>query len=340
MSAPFTTLILFFLPLLSAAQTESLLNAVMKMEDVKMEVTTDWKEIYKYRKEKQYSNGQVKISVGNDESIELNAEIRLRGNMRLEYCDNPPFKIKFSKDDLNALRFTSMNEWKVVVPCKAHSGYDQLLLKEFLAYKIWELISPHSFRTKLLYVKKIGSNKSAEGIGFVIEDIEELTDRLKARVYDASIISNRSLDDQTFLKLCLFQYMIGNTDWFVANQHNLSFIGIKEVPMLIPIPYDFDYAGLVSAPYAVHHESLQLKSITMRYYQGACHSSDEVLKALEIFHLKRDEVFALTNQIEGLSENSRKQVRQYIEEFYNIINDPVKLERQILSECGQWPVRD
>jgi len=51
----------------------------------------------------------------------------------------------------------------------------------------------------------------------------------------------------------IFQYMTGNTDWAVPNYHNIKTDGTKERHHLptISVPYDFDYAGFVDAPYAV-----------------------------------------------------------------------------------------
>jgi hypothetical protein len=74
--------------------------------------------------------------------------------------------------------------------------------------------------------------------------------------------------------VALFEFMIGNTDWFIQNRHNLEFVVVPGHNLLVPIPYDFDYSGLVNAPYAVHHTSLELPSVEIRYYQGWCYSEE------------------------------------------------------------------
>ena len=152
------------------------------------------------------------------------------------------------------------------------------------------------------------------------------------------MMSQNAVEKTTFLQTCLFQYMIGNTDWNVKNRHNLEFIQVPGYSYLVPVPYDFDYAGLVSAPYAAHHESINLASVSMRYYQGKCVSKEEADKAIQTFLTKKERLLAICHEVPGLSERSIKHVTGYLNEFFEILENPKKTENYILNHCDRWPL--
>ncbi len=62
----------------------------------------------------------------------------------------------------------------------------------------------------------------------------------------------------------VYQYLIGNTDRWISNLHNIKLVtktGVRPVP----VPYDFDYSGAINTPYSVPHKSLSIKSV-LKYY--------------------------------------------------------------------------
>ena len=62
-------------------------------------------------------------------------------------------------------------------------------------------------------------------------------------------------------RVALFEYMIGNLDWSVPVRHNIKLIVPKEDSNAIafPVPYDFDYSGLVKTDYAIPPPELELR---------------------------------------------------------------------------------
>ena len=73
-----------------------------------------------------------------------------------------------------------------------------------------------------------------------------------------------------FLKMAVFQFMIGNTDWSVPYLQNIKFITKDSTKAPLTVPYDFDHAGIVSAPYALPAEELEMSSVLERRYRGYC----------------------------------------------------------------------
>ena len=48
--------------------------------------------------------------------------------------------------------------------------------------------------------------------------------------------------------LGVFQYFIGNTDWWMPRRHNIAVLTVED--STYAVPFDFDLSGAVDAPYA------------------------------------------------------------------------------------------
>jgi hypothetical protein len=302
----------------------------------------DWKNLEKHKKDKAYQSSMICCKIPSKDSLAMGAKVRTRGHMRLEICDYPPLKLKIDKDDLTKNNLSSLNEMDIVNHCEQSETDDQLLLKEYLAYKLWELISPHYFKTQLIrlhYQNPDGNVVHQTAPAFLLENTEEMAKRLGGKEIKTSIISKSAIDRQPFLKLCLFEFMIGNTDWYIPSRHNIEFVGIPGYKLLVTVPYDFDYSGLVHASYAIPHETLKLPDVAIRYYQGWCHTEDEVRGQLQIFLDQKEKILALPYHIQGLNEKSIHQAVEYLQDFFDIIENPKKLENQIIKHCDMWPVQ-
>ena len=64
--------------------------------------------------------------------------------------------------------------------------------------------------------------------------------------------------------MSVFQYMVGNTDWSMVRFHNVE---VSRTPrgVYVPVPYDFDWTGLVSTRYARPNEGLGIRSVRQRF---------------------------------------------------------------------------
>lgn len=321
----------------------SLLQTIQQDSAIDLYLTSDWKGIQKNKNEKAYVPAKVVIVTGRNDTIALDAKVRTRGHMRLDICSFPPLKLKFEKSELSGHHLSPLNEMDIVNHCEESDMHDQLLLKEYLAYKLWELVSPYYFKVQLIrlhYLKPDGTQAHETAYAFLMENVEELVERLAGRRNKTTVISSSAVEKESMLRVALFEYMIGNTDWYITNRHNLEFVGIPGFKVLVPIPYDFDYSGLVSAPYAAHHASIDLPSVTIRYYQGRCATEDEVHKILKTFLDQKEKILMAPHHIQGLDEKSINYSVSYLKGFYDIIENPKKLENFILEHCDMWPVKE
>jgi hypothetical protein len=226
-----------------------------------------------------------------------------------------------------------------VLPCLKSKKADDNLLKELMAYKIFEVLSPYHFKTRLLKVEleRTRKNKSDSFslMGFMIQDDESFSRMNDAREIER-FMDYQAQDESYRVVNALFQYMIGNTDFSTVYLHNEKIFYIEE--KYVPVPYDFDMSGLVDASYAVvsqvRNEVLPIDHVTKRLYRGF-ETDDEVLEAVRNqFMEKEKEVFAAIESLESYFQDPKEYdlARTYIEGFYNILRDDKKFRKRIAEK--------
>ncbi len=334
-------LLLLILALQLHGQPVSFLHHMQQDSACDVFLRLDWKNLTKNKKERAYQDAALCCRTSPNDSLTMNAKVRTRGHMRLDICDYPPLKLKIDKDDLSRHQLSNFNELDIVNHCQDNENYQQLILKEYLCYKLWELVSPYYLKTQLIrlhYQDTAGIEVHESSTAFLVEDPEEMCDRLGGKNIKNDIIRNSALERQPFLRLSLFEFMIGNTDWYIGNRHNIEFVGIPGHTLLISVPYDFDYSGLVQAPYAKPNEAIKFENVSIRFYQGFCHTEPEVRGQLQVFLDQKEKILQMPYQIQGLNEKSIKQVTTYLQSFYDVIENPKKLKSQVLEHCDMWGI--
>jgi hypothetical protein len=71
--------------------------------------------------------------------------------------------------------------------------------------------------------------------------------------------------------------MIGNTDWWIHRRHNVDLVELAD-GSLVPIPFDFDYAGIINTPYAIPSPSMPIKSVEDRFSRVHVSQPQAILK--------------------------------------------------------------
>jgi hypothetical protein len=236
----------------------------------------------------------------------------------------PPLKLIFNADANAALRH--LKSLKLVSACRPAGMYDQFLLKEYLIYKIYNLITDKSFRVRLLnlgYADSSGRQKTSTEHAFLLEDEKDLAKRNDCREWKGQL-PYESADRRQMTVVAVFEYMTGNTDWSVPGNHNIKIISSKTDSLAPPyvVPYDFDYSGLVSTNYAAPDEKLGIETVQQRLYRGYPRTMDELNDALDVFKKQKGNIYALINNFSLLTASSKKEMTNYLDDFFSIINDP------------------
>ncbi|MEO9070389.1 MAG: hypothetical protein ABI261_05110 [Ginsengibacter sp.] len=326
-------LIISFLLCHSAFSQETHIDKVKFFEDtsiINATITTDMVKLFR-QKEKAGVEFPANFSATLPGNIEINDPILLtvRGHYRRGYCYLPPLKVAFKYNKASAMK--PLGDLKLVSQCKISEMNEQYLFKEFLSYKIYNLITDKSFRVRLLNLQLVdsgGKKKPISEHAFLMEDIKNLAKRNGCKDWKTGRMDPREVDRRQMTIVAIFEYMIGNTDWAVSVNHNTKLILSKNDSLQRPyvVPYDFDFSGFVNTDYSVPDEKLNISSVTERLYRGFPRSLDEINEVLEIYKKQKSNIYSLINNFDLLTSKSKKEIINYLDDFYSTINKPKEVK--------------
>jgi len=278
----------------------------------------------------------ITLPYRDKDSSELSIPVKMktRGHFRKlkENCKYPPLQISFPADVDRLSPFNGQKKLKLVMPCAG----DEYVIREWLVYKIYNIITPKSFRAKLVRIQ-LSDTKSkkqpAPFYGFLIEDEKNMALRNKAMMVEQKLRPEETKQD-AFLIMAVFQYLIGNTDWSIQYLQNIKLLKTDSFPQLITVPYDFDHSGIVNAPYAHPAEELLMRSVQERRYRGYCIRDMKLFeRPIALFNRSKSAIYNLYTKNELLDEKYIKSVVKYFDEFYATINDPKSWQKDFAYPC-------
>ena len=302
----------------------------------------DITEYRKNRTKNEYIKALLTYHINEKDSINKEIRIKSRGASRSQICGFPPMRLNFKAKDSAKTDAMRIEKLKLVTHC--NSGNENNLLKEYLIYKLYNVLTDYSFRVRLLKMNYINTRKKDKPIqyfAFVIEPIEFLAERTNTYPVLSNNLSQANIQSEIMDRMAIFNYMVGNTDWAVPNQHNCKILTQKLEPSRVGIivPYDFDYSGLVNASYAIPNEALNIKSVQERIFQGICRSEQEYMNALKEFSNKKDDFYKIVNEFKYLDERIKKDMIEYLDQFYSEFNKRNSIVYGLLKNCKEIPVK-
>jgi len=268
-----------------------------------------------------------------------NIRLKARGNNRRETCFFPPIYLNFKTDTIKNTELKGLNKIKLVTHCSTSKTYSAYLLKEYLVYKLYNILTNNSFRVKLLDIDYVDTGKKQrnyEKQGILIEPVELLTKRTNSIEIDGTLIRENNVIEEEADVLALFQFMIANTDWRIKSGHNTKYIKVLDhlVERVTPVPYDFDYSGFVDTHYSFPQSWTSIEDVKEREYLGYCRNSDaEYLKTINLFIEKKDEIFKTIESFEQLPERDRNDLLDFVKSFYDLTDRPETLISKLKTEC-------
>ncbi|MGB4773165.1 MAG: hypothetical protein WBP58_17005 [Chitinophagaceae bacterium] len=270
-------------------------------------------------------------------TLRLSIAARTRGNFRrtMGGCTYPPIMLLFHDSvKLAGTLFHQQKKLKLVMPCKG----DQYVAKEYLAYRVYQLLTPMAFRARLvkLTLEDTRKNKTSEPfLAMLLEEEHQLATR-NSMVSVEKKIGPRQAEVSAFHRMAVFEYFIGNTDWSVEYLQNVKLLAKDSNGIAYTVPYDFDHAGIVSPPYAKPAEQLQLSSVRERRYRGYCLTDLNLLKPfITEFLQARDKINSLYETASYLDASNKKTAVKFIDDFYRIIGDEEKWKKEFAYPCDK-----
>jgi hypothetical protein len=273
---------------------------------------------------------------GEDSSeISISVNVKTRGHFRKNKanCVYPPLLLDLSKSNQSSSSlFYKQKKLKLVMPCQG----DEYVVREWLVYKLYNLITPKSFRARLvkLILDDASRKKQTSLYGILLEDEKQMAQRNHVVIVDRNLLKPQNTEPNGFITMAVFEYMIGNTDWSVQYLQNIKLVAKDSSAIPTTIPYDFDHSGMVNAPYSHPPEELQMRSVMERRYRGYCIPDmkrfDDVIA---LFNRLNKDFYAVYTNCSLIDAKYRTAITKYLDEFYTTINNPKELKKAFSYPC-------
>lgn len=270
-------------------------------------------------------------------------EVRLRGRSRRRVCEFPPLRLKFPKAGAPGTVFDGQRRVKLVTHCRNSDRGEQDLLEEYLAYRIFNLLTDHSYRARLIrfsYEDTTGKLPGGAALryGFAIESRTDFEKRTKARAATLRGVPKDRYDQDEAALIYVFEYLIANTDFQLTKAdyddgccHNIDLF--ERDGQVILVPYDLDLAGLVDARYAYPDPKLRIKKVTQRLYRGVCTDREVLRGAIRRIKAEREAILGMPARVPGLTTENAERARDFLGAFFDKAENEEKLLRRFERRC-------
>ncbi len=278
------------------------------------------------------------------EAIVFDVGIRTRGRFRRqeEICDFPPVRLNFRKSEVKDTLFHKQDKVKLVTHCAPSARYEQVLLREYMAYRMLNELHDASFRVRLFRITWVDTERNGreqQRYGFLIEHRDRLAKRIGAPVVDVTGTTLSSLDPAYTNLTSVFHYMIGNTDFSPIRGakddyccHNHVLFG-EDDQLWLSVPYDFDQSGFVDAPHAGPNPRFKLRNVRQRLYRGRCRFNEQLDETIELFIARRAAIEAIVESTPGTTNATKKDAREYLARFYKKLESDKRIDNDIVKAC-------
>jgi len=298
------------------------------------------------RPKKEYLDGTLSFSADDGTQHSLDLKIRTRGKFRAKkkHCDFAPIRLNFRKKQVVDTEFAGQDKLKLVTHCRNKNSYfEQFVLREFLAYRFLNVMTNTSYRVRLLQINYVDTEGAAPmtRIGFLIEDDDDVAERNSLYSIKTGDISYDDIDPIAQNFLSVFQYMIRNTEFSLVRAepgeyccHNIDLMSATKGAPFTPLAYDFDFAGMVNAPYAAPNPRFKIRNVRQRMYRGLCSNNELLPDTLQRFIDNKDAIFSIVDNLELLSSRSRRNVTRDLDKFFNLISQAKSVDASFIKRCN------
>ena len=288
-----------------------------------------------------YHRFMLTYRIGDSAAVTVPVELKTRGHWRRQerHCDYPPFRLDFPRSRVDGTLFSGENKLKLVTPCRPKQrDYEEYVLREYLVYQVYNLLTPWSLRARLAsttYVDTTGRRDSLTTYTFLIEDPERMAARNGGQLMELKGAEFSHVDSLQLGLVGTFLYMIGATDWSLRGLHNIELAQDVARGVFHPVAYDFDFTGIVNTAYARPDPRLRIRTVRDRLYRGACLTGEHWRAVLAPFQERKAAIYALYERQPGLSPGYVRSTHRYLDDFYRVIGDSAQLSREVIRRCRE-----
>ena len=268
----------------------------------------------------------------------LPLKLKTHGIWRLKNCEFPPIRLDFSKENTKKTIFAGLDKPKLTNFCRDNDMYEQYVLQELQAYRIYWTITHDSHAARglrITYVDSVTGKPLTTRYAFIQEDPGKMAARLGGKLLDIKGAGPDDMQPDKQVLMSVFQYLVGNTDFSMAALHNIELFTRTDGTDPFPIARDFDFSGLVNARYATSNEQLHIRGVRDRLYRGYCAPDSSYKKAFAVFDAKKDAIYGLYKDKVGslIAKDVVDESIKYLDDFYKTIDNPKNAKSDIIGAC-------
>jgi hypothetical protein len=270
---------------------------------------------------------------GVERSVQVSLHSRGRFRSASGGCELPALFVYFTGESSGTL-FAGEKMLPLTTHCRQGAQYEQYVVKEYLAYRIYNALTDKSLRARLARVTYHDASRRGEPLvryAFFTEHFDSLARRADAVVFKPERFDLLEADANEIATFDLFEYMIGNTDWSAVFRHNVMLIR-DAAGRPTAVPYDFDFSGLVDAEYATVAPQLPIHDVKQRVFRGLCRPDTDWDRAFASFAQRRAAIYALLDA-QALDGAARAQARRYVDGFFAVLDSPARRDREVVAAC-------
>ena len=326
---------------LNEAEVAPLFQSV---EVLDIRLTAPFRRIDRERDKEQEYDGLVSYRGEDGADVQLNARFEVRGNYRLrpDVCRYSQLWVDLRRRQVPGTVFEGQNRLKLVVQCRQQDRYSDYIIKEFLAYQMFEKLTSPGFGARLVNVTYQYSDDEGESrthLGLLVENKDTVAERAGATNVELTRVDLSRLDPAQSTLVALFMMMIGNTDFSLAAGpeddeccHNAKLL--ERGGSYVPIPYDFDASGFVNASYAADpNPTFGIRNNRQRLFRGYCLHNEYIENAIPVFLEAQHDLLALVEESAIASRRGKETAVRYLQDFFELISDPDEVEDEIVDDC-------
>lgn len=290
---------------------------------IEISLRFDLSTYFRTKPKEDYLKANITFHISKTDSVSQDIRLKTRGVFRNKYCKYPPIELNFKRASFGYSDLNMISKIKLVPQCSSGKEKEDYVLKEYLAYKLFNVLTDTSFRVRLLKVTYIDTQKKRKPIvqyGFFIEPVEMLVARTNCIQIKTPTLTQKHIIPKIMDRLAIFNFMIGNYDWAVPEQHNILVIkslNIDPYGLAIAVPHDFDWTGLVNASYAIPAEVIGTENVRERLFLGVCRTEETYQKDLDLFVEKKDEFYKVIKEFPYLNQQVKKDLTDYLDGFFD-----------------------
>ncbi len=297
-------------------------------------IEADFDSLFNYKKLTDEQKAKLTIKNPNGTTQELGIKVKTRGVYRRRYCEVPPLRLNFKNEELDSMGLNkAYDKLKLVTHCVENENAEQVLLKEYWTYKLYNELTPNSFKVhlvKVTYINTRDTSNQTERFGFLIENNNEMAHRLGGELVVKYGLTPDKLVASSHQNAMLFNYMIGNLDWHIELKRNIKLVQLPNKEEIMVVPYDFDMSAIVFPSYARLNPDYGQENFTERFCVGRFSSKEALTVTTQKFLGLKTDYLTAFNECPYLTKKSKIGMAVYIKSFYRQLNRKKKLKKVFL----------